>query len=197
MQVFDTTTAHLKNNPRRAKRKRTSGFLLMSTPDWQCVFYPESMCDPVMRGQRPIFREINNFTTLHEDVKNISRNDINIHQRVFRSILNKMKSRYSLLPEYLWRIAYRKGTAPPSSAKSPESKLGQWPSLTSDGVRGTINMSMRKCSHVFGLRTSKNQNRQISHYLYVSMGSSKVIDLRWPLKGQDAMSKVRRGHLLT
>ena len=56
------------------------------------------------------------------------------HQRVPRSILNNIACRYSFWMEYMRRTVSRKGTASPSSAKSPEGKLGQWPRLTSDSV---------------------------------------------------------------
>ena len=59
--------------------------------------------------------------------------------------------------EYLWRIASRKGTAPPSLAESSEGKLGQWPWLTSNKCKealytGTITfacpLSMQKFSAI-------------------------------------------------
>ena len=46
-----------------------------------------------------------------------------------------MECRFRLLTEYLWHIASWNGTASPSSAKSPEGKLSQWPWLTSDSVK--------------------------------------------------------------
>ena len=56
------------------------------------------------------------------------------HQRVSRSILNNIACCNSLWMECMLRTVSRNGTASPSSTKSPEGKLGQWPWLTSDSI---------------------------------------------------------------
>ena len=72
-------------------------------------------------------------------------------------------------------IASRNGTTPLSPGKSPEGKMSESPWLTSETVNRLKNRSMWK----------------------VSYGSAKASDPRWPLKGQNAMSKVRYGHVLS
>ena len=62
--------------------------------------------------------------------------------------------------------------------------------------RGTINMSMQKISHVFGLRTPGNpKNRQISH-----IGMHEVSQGQWPrmtFRRSLCNGKVTLGHVLT
>ena len=69
-------------------------------------FDARSIGDPVMRDQRSNFREIENFSALRAYIsKTINRSYIKLHQRVPRPILKRIKCWWSLLMEYLWRIA--------------------------------------------------------------------------------------------
>ena len=108
-------------------------------------FYPNSILDPVMRGQRSNFRKIDNYSNLHWDIyKKLQSSDMKLSPAYASFIFVQMKCLYRLLMEYVWRITFRKWTASPSPAISPEGKLGQWPWLTWGSVTGTINMSMWK-----------------------------------------------------
>ena len=125
--------------------------------------------DQVCRGQRSFFCKIDNFLALHYDsLKTINRSDIKLSPARFP--FNSEPSMVSLLfidgVFVTHRITEVNSVTP--IGKSPEGKLGQWPWLKSGSVEGTINMSMRKISHVVGLRISGNpKNRQISHCRYV------------------------------
>ena len=130
------------------------------------IFDPKSIFDPVMSGLRSHFSKIDNFSTLHAYISNtMNLSDLKLHQRIPRSILNKIGC-YIFLTGYLWRIASRKGAASHSSPKSPEGKLVQWRWLTSDSVKRHYKHLYVKIIHVFGLITSRNPKnpRQISHY---------------------------------
>ena len=69
--------------------------------------------------------------------------------------------------ECLWRLAYRKRTASPLSAKSPDGKLGRWPWLTLVVSRG--NISMRHAS-VSGQETPKTAKLAFIRMYGVSQG---------------------------
>ena len=140
-----------------------------------------------VKGQ--IFAKLTIFQIYIEiSIKKLQSSDMKLSPAYSSFIFVQMKCLYRLLMEYVWRITFRKWTASPSPAISPEGKLGQWPWLTWGSVNRDYKHVYVKISHGFALRTSRNpQKRQISHYRSC-MGSAKVSDLGWPLKGQDAMS---------
>ena len=116
----------------------------------------------VVKGQIFAKLTIFNFKSLY--LKTVNNSDMSLLPVFSRSILNRITC-CSLLTEYLWRTASRKGTALPQSAKPPDGKLGQWPWLTSDNVK-------RHCKHVdvknymvtYSISVPK-KNREISHYI--------------------------------
>ena len=102
-------------------------------------FDPMSIIDPVMRGQRSNFRNINNISTLHAYISDTMKcSDLQLSPACFSFNSEQIRVLgccYSLLRGYFWRIVSRKGTASHSSPNSPDSKLGQWRWLTWDSVK--------------------------------------------------------------
>ena len=85
--------------------------------------------------------------------------------------------RYSLLMEYLWGLASRKGTASPSSAKLPEGKLGQWPWLTSDSAaRHYIHVYVKKLA-TYSVSGPQETPKTLK---LVTIGMYSVTQGRWP-----------------
>ena len=106
----------------------------MSVHNSWCVFCSWVNIWPSCERQKVKFSRNQQF---FQFPKSISRNKTekwNSYQRLLPSILNRMTFCFGILMEYLWCIAFRKGITSPSPEKSPEGKLGQWPTLPSDQV---------------------------------------------------------------
>ena len=90
-------------------------------------------------------------------------------------------------------IASRKGTASPSSAKSPEGKLGQWPWLKSDSVKRHYKHVYVKKLVTYSVSGSQETLKpQINHYSYLCMGSASSVtpDDLWKVNMQCQRSDV-------
>ena len=132
-----------------------------------------------MRGQRSDIRKIDIIWTLHKHIsKIINRDDIKLSPACFPFISERNKVWYRLVMKYLWRIASRKGTASPSSAKSNEGKLGQWTWLPQDSVK-------RHFKHVYvkkyqsGIRSQDLKKLQNTAKL-ATIGMYGVSQGQWP-----------------